>query len=204
MTTVKGAATRGRIVDAAADQLISGGAARLNLDDVLRETKTSKGQLFHYFPGGKPELSRAATERHVQRLTAGDTVLDLSTWPAWHAWFAQIETKHEQQSHDDACEVAALGGRALDGDAEARAIIGDAFEHWDEQVRAGLSALQESGFLRRDAPIDELSWVVLAAIQGGAILDKATRSTSRLPGVLHQTLRLLESWATRGSEPSPA
>jgi TetR/AcrR family transcriptional repressor of nem operon len=201
MTTAKGEATRARILDAATDRLISGGAARLNLDDVLRETKTSKGQLFHYFPGGKPELSKAATERHVQRLAAGDAVLDLSSWQAWRDWFAQIEAKHERQSHDDACEVAALGGRTLDGDPDARTIIGRAFEDWDEQVRAGLGTLQESGRLRPDAPIDELSALVLSAIEGGAILDKATRSTARLPGALHQTLRLLESWGV--TPPAP-
>jgi TetR/AcrR family transcriptional repressor of nem operon len=202
MTTPKGEATRARIVDAAADLLISGGEAGFNLDDVRRATKTSKGQMFHYFPGGKPELSKAATERHVQRLIAGDAALDLSTWQAWQTWFAQIETKHEQQSRDDACEVAALGGRTLDGDAEARAIIGNAFEYWEGQVRVGLSALQTSGRLRPDAPIDELSSLVLAAIEGGAILDKATRSTARLPGVLRQTLRLLECWAVTPPAPS--
>ena len=34
---------------------------------------------------------------------------------------------HEQQSREDSCEVAALAGRALDSDPEARALIGRAF-----------------------------------------------------------------------------
>ena len=53
MVTRKGEATKARILEAAADLLVRGND--INLDDVMDLTRTSKGQLFYYFPGGKED-----------------------------------------------------------------------------------------------------------------------------------------------------
>ena len=194
MTTAKGEATRARILEAATDLLVSGGVTRLSLDEVMRVTRTSKGQLFHYFPGGKDELAQAATERQVQRITEGGMPAALAGWQDWEDWFGQIIALHEQQSREDSCEVAALAGRALDSDPEARALIGRAFTGWDKLLRDRLARMQDSGLLDPGAPVGELSSLVLAALEGGAVLDKATGTTSHLRGALRQALKLLREY----------
>ena len=78
MSTRKGEATKARILDAAADLLVSGND--INLDRVMDLTRTSKGQLFYYFPGGKEDLRRAAAERHLARLAQADAPAALATW----------------------------------------------------------------------------------------------------------------------------
>ena len=195
MTTAKGEATRARILEAATDLLVSGGVTRLSLDEVMRVTRTSKGQLFHYFPGGKDELAQAATERQVQRITEGGMPAALAGWQDWEDWFGQIIALHEQQSQEDSCEVAALAGRALDSDPEARALIGRAFTGWDKLLRDRLARMQDSGLLDPGAPVGELSSLVLAALEGGAVLDKATGMTSHLQGALRQALKLLRDYS---------
>jgi AcrR family transcriptional regulator len=55
--TAKGAGTRARLVTGAAELMRSEGVVHTTLDDVLAHTRTSKGQLFHYFPGGREESS---------------------------------------------------------------------------------------------------------------------------------------------------
>ena len=199
MTTAKGEATRARILEAATDLLVSGGVTRLSLDEVLRVTRTSKGQLFYYFPGGKDELSQAATQRQVQRIVEGGTPATLAGWQDWEDWFGQIIALHEQQSQQDSCEVAALAGRALDSDPQARVLIGRAFSEWDKLLRDRLARMQDSGLLGPGAPVGELSSLVLAALEGGAVLDKATGTTSHLPGALRQALKLLHHYS-----PQPA
>jgi AcrR family transcriptional regulator len=70
MPTRKGEATKARILEAATDLLITGND--INLDEVMNLTRTSKGQIFYYFPGGKEELMRAAAERHLVRLAQAE------------------------------------------------------------------------------------------------------------------------------------
>ncbi|MEY9934067.1 TetR/AcrR family transcriptional repressor of nem operon [Catenulispora sp. GP43] len=191
--TPKGEATRARILEAAADLLIAGNG--LNIDDLLGATSTSKGQLFHYFPGGKDELRRAAAERHIARMAEVDAPATLATWPDWENWVGQILRRHEQQQRDDICEVAALAGRALDTDRVTRDLVGGMYEQWAGQLRNQLTDMQRDGLLRADAPVTELASALLAALQGGAVIDKATGSHHHLEHALRQALVLLRTYA---------
>jgi AcrR family transcriptional regulator len=58
--------TRQRIIEGAAGEIRTRGVALTRLDDVMARTRTSKSQLFHYFPDGK-ERSHL-----VGRLATGD------------------------------------------------------------------------------------------------------------------------------------
>ena len=194
MTTPKGEATKARIVEAAADLLVRDND--INLDDVMRLTRTSKGQLFHYFPGGKDELRRVAAERHLTRLAAADApTTALTTWPEWEAWIEQILLLHDRQTINDACEIAALAGRALDTDRFTRDLVGRMYEHWVSELAGQLSAMQDNGLLRADAPIGALASAMLAALQGGAVIDKATGSHRHLANALRQALALMRTYA---------
>ncbi|MFI6728702.1 TetR/AcrR family transcriptional regulator [Streptomyces atratus] len=193
MTTPKGEATKARILEAAADLLVT--ENDVSLDDVMRVTRTSKGQLFHYFPGGREQLRRAAAERHLARLALADAPTMQGTWQDWEAWVELILCRHEQQARDDACEVAAMAGRALDVDKVTRELAGRMYEQWSSELRDQLQAMQSNGLLRSDAPIDELASAVLAALQGGAVLDKATGSHRHLAHALHQALVLMRTYA---------
>ncbi len=193
MVTRKGEATKARILEAAADLLVRGND--INLDDVMDLTRTSKGQLFYYFPGGKEDLRRAAAERHLARLAQADTPAALATWQDWESWIEQILRLHKRQGQADACEVAALAGRALDTDRVTRDLVGRMYEQWAMALRDQLTAMQASGLLREDAPVSELASTMLAALQGGAVIDKATGSHQHLARSLHQTFVLLRTYA---------
>ena len=195
MTTTKGLATRSRIVEAAVDRLVVGGVANLNVEEVLHTTRTSKGQLFHYFPDGKDGLCLAATERQVDRMVAASLPGRLDTWVAWDRWVEAIVRRHEQQSRDDACEVAALAGRALDTDPDLRSVVARAYERWAATLVGDLERMRADGLLRADAPVADLASAVLAALQGGAVVDKATGSHDHLRRALHQALVLLRCYA---------
>src|SRR6202051_859229 len=86
--TERGAATRARIVEAAADLVLARGVGATSLDDIRAGTGTSKSQLFHYFPGGKSDLVRALADFQSARvLDAQRPFLDtLDTWDAWDDW----------------------------------------------------------------------------------------------------------------------
>ena len=195
MATAKGEATKARIVEATVDRLVVGGVANLSLDDVLHDTRTSKGQLFHYFPDGKDELRLAATERQVDRVVAASLPEHLDTWQAWEDWIGRTVRLHEQQSRDDACEVAALAGRAVDTDPATRDVVAQAYERWAGVLADELERMRATGLLRADTPVDDLASAALAALQGGAVIDKATGSHDHLRHALEQVLVLLRGYA---------
>ena len=82
--TRKGAATRQRIVEGAAAEIREHGVLRTTLDDVMARTRTSRSQLFHYFPGGKDELLLAVARYEADRVLVDQQPYlgDLSTWAA--------------------------------------------------------------------------------------------------------------------------
>jgi len=88
MLTVKGIATRQRIIDGAADEIREHGVAATTLDDVLVRTATSKGQLFHYFPGGREDLLLAVADYESDRVLQDQQpyLSRLDSWAAWQAW----------------------------------------------------------------------------------------------------------------------
>jgi len=96
-------------VRAAADLVLERGANGTSLDDIRAATATSKGQLFHYFPGGKSELVSAIGAFQAERvLDAQRPFLDeLDTWESWEGWRDAILAHYGSQPHWG-CPIGAL------------------------------------------------------------------------------------------------
>src|ERR1700761_5503327 len=109
MITAKGAATRGRIVEAADDLVLERGVGGASPDDIRAGTATSKSHLFHYFPGGKHELVRAIAAFQAERvLDAQRPYLDaLDSWEAWQGWRDAVVAYYGAQPHWG-CPIGAL------------------------------------------------------------------------------------------------
>src|ERR1700754_1701307 len=103
MTTItpKGAATRARIVEAAADLILARGVGGTTLDDIRAGTATSKSQLFHYFPGGKRDLVLAIAAFQNERVMRAQQpyLASLDTWEAWEGWRDSVIAHYGSQPH---------------------------------------------------------------------------------------------------------
>ena len=143
--TAKGTATRNRIVEGAAVVLREKGVSAATLDDVMAQTRTSKSQLFHYFPAGKDELLHAVAQYEA------DQVLEdqqpylgcLDSWDAWQQWRNVVVNRYEEQG--DQCPLGSLFlhlGRSAPG---ARAIVIELLRQWQASLAAGIRALQAGG-----------------------------------------------------------
>lgn len=196
MVTPKGAATKRRILDTTVDVLISRGRQAANLDDILAVTRTSKSQLFHYFPGGKQDLLHAAAAQHVQRLS-GIELSELDSWDGWQRWVDGVLARHREQTEQDACEVAALAGCVLGADEVEQSLYQMAFQSWHAHLAAGIAAMRDRGLVRADTDPDAVAALFAAALAGGAVIDKALGTPSQLEWALRSAHAYLRSLATR-------
>jgi AcrR family transcriptional regulator len=192
--TAKGEATKRRIIEGAAAHLRSDEPGEMTLDDVRAKTRTSKGQLFHYFPGGKEELLLAVARYEAQR------VLDdqqphlgaLTSWDAWVAWRDAVVKRYRAQG--TSCPLASLMSQvgSTPGAAEVATTL---LTTWQSHVKTGILQMQESGLVSTSLDADQLSAAFLAGIQGGVVILRSTGTTSFLEASLDTLLSHLRSEA---------
>ena len=130
--TAKGRATRDRIVQAAAELILSDGLSALNMDALRKAASVSGSQLTHYFTD-KQELLRAVVARQIQvvldfhrqpQLGALDTFDDFERWidlnlrylrrigysgtPTYHALDRATGQVRQRNTRDARCGLLAV------------------------------------------------------------------------------------------------
>jgi AcrR family transcriptional regulator len=194
--TAKGAATRERIAEAAADLVLERGAQGTTLDDIRAATRTSKSQLFHYFPGGKAELVSAIADRQAERvLEAQRPWLDaLDTWESWDRWRDAVLAHYGAQTHWS-CPVGALTAELIRAEPDRAAELNAHMDHWRAHLETGLSRMQAAGRLAPDADPQALALGVFAALHGGLALMAMMQSLEPLTAALDGALAGLRTAA---------
>jgi AcrR family transcriptional regulator len=197
--TPKGAATRSRIVATTADLVLARGVGGTSLDDIRSETATSKGQLFHYFPGGKSELVAAIASWQGERvLDAQRPYLDsLQTWDEWEAWRRAVLAHYGSQQHWG-CPISALARDVLGNDPERAAELSAFMDRWRGYLQAGLDRMRSASVLRADADPEKLALSTFAALQGGLLLTQTMQSLTPLEAALDGALTNLHAARAEG------
>jgi AcrR family transcriptional regulator len=195
--TVKGSATRARLVAGAAELIREQGVALTTLDDVRARTGTSKSQIFHYFPNGREDLLLAVAQHEADRVLSDQRPqLDsLSTHEDWRAWRDVVVERYRTQGPQ--CPLHALTSHIGSGTPGARAVVDQLMRDWERPLRDGILALQEGGEL--DSTLDAASYsrAILAAVQGGVQILMATGSSDHLESALDLVLDAMRSRAPR-------
>jgi AcrR family transcriptional regulator len=201
MLTEKGAATRGRIVAAAAGLILQRGVGGTSLDDIRLGTATSKSQLFHYFPGGKSELVLAIAAFQMERvLEAQRPHLDeLNTWRSWRCWRDAVVAHYGSQPHWG-CPIGSLTTELLGLEPDLGATLVAHLDRWRGYLDAGLHRMHGAALLRPDAEPDRLATHVFAALQGGLLLTQTSRSIEPLEAALDGALDVLRHYANPASD----
>ncbi|MCO5967815.1 TetR/AcrR family transcriptional regulator [Actinoallomurus soli] len=196
--TAKGAATRSRIIDAAAALIYERGLASVGINDVREATSTSHGQVFHYFPGGRAEILRAVVERQArQALDDQRPELDaLDSRESWQAWRSRLLAVHSARGAAGGCPLGSLAAQMAESDPEAARLIDAGFDVWAAHFERGLEAMRANGDLEPATDVPALARAILALVQGGFVLMQASRSIERLSQALDAVLLLVRENAT--------
>ena len=160
---------RTNLVLATLDLLRRGGLSGAGINQVVHASRTPKGSVYHYFPGGKQQLVIAAlrqAERTVgesfsnvfgARVRVGEKVRTL---------FTRAAAGLEANDFAKGCPVAAV---TLDLDRESqplRDVCRQVFDRWVDVIAQGLD----------DVPRGErraIAQLIFATLEGGLVLARA-------------------------------
>jgi AcrR family transcriptional regulator len=197
--TDQGRATRGRIVAAAAALIGEQGVSGTSLDDIRAATNSSKSQLYHYF-GDKHGLVQAVID-HQSTVVLGaqaEALEAVQDWGDLERWVDSMVAMVEQQGARGGCPIGTLAAALADTDERFRTALNDAFDSWREAIGGALARLRDNGLLARDADLEALTTITLAAIQGGLLLAKTSRDSAQFRAALEGAIAQLRAHGVAG------
>jgi len=192
--TPRGAATKRRIVEAAAELVYAGGGAgRMSLDEVMEASGTSKSQLYHYF-ANKDALLREVVDFQTRRILQANAAHldDLDSFQALRAWRNMIIAVNRAGGNFRGCPIGSLADELATQSEEARSLLAESFEAWRGIIENALVRMKERGEITRSANTEAISTAVLAAIQGGILLSKTVRKSEPLEAAFDMALGHIE------------
>jgi len=179
--TARGRATRQRILDAATDLISEKGVAGTSLDNVRELAQASKSQLYLYFPDRETllrEVAKSTCDKFIE--SEAETVAGFDSLAGIRRYLDATVALQAEQKHPSGCPIAKLAGQLADHDEQARMILADGLDRWEEGLRTGLEAMARRGDLKVGADPTTLASQSLALIQGGLLLTQVRRDAGQL------------------------
>lgn len=203
--TEKGAATRDRIIAAAADLMYVRGVNAVTLDEVRAATGTSKSQLYKHF-AGKPELIRAVVDFRAQQVLAREEqrLRLFKSMSGLRRWRNALVQSNALQHGSHGCALGSMAVELSDQDEQARSALSQTFATWKGLLGAGLRRMQADGTLSVAADPDALATGLMAALQGGYLLAQADHDVAAMATALDMALAQIEIFTIRPGRPAPA
>lgn len=196
--TVRGEATRARIVQAAAELVATRGVAGTTLDDVMEASKTSKSQIYHYF-ADRDALMCAVVKAQSDRVLGiqASCLSSVNSLEGLRQWRDQVVRINRATHGLGGCPIGSLASALADQSEEARRLLVKSFERWEAQLAASLEAMQNRGILSANVHPGDLATAVVSALQGGLLLAQTTRSTRPLELALDMALDHISAQTVR-------
>ncbi len=191
--TARGAATRARIVEAAAELVRRHGAAGTGLEAVMAAAGVSKSQLYHYF-ADKEALVTAVVEWQTECVLAvnGPLLERLDSLEDLRHWRDVLISGSEAVQGAGGCPLGSLVGELAEHPRQ-RAALADGFWRWRDYFHAGFERMRANGQLAPSVEPEELATAVLAALQGGLLLAQTARSSMPLVHALDMAVAFVAS-----------
>jgi AcrR family transcriptional regulator len=203
--TAKGRATRDRIVQVAAELILSDGLSALNMDALRKAASVSGSQLAHYF-ADKRALIRAVVARQIYvvldfhrqpKLGALDTFDDFERW-------IDLNMRYLRRiGYSGTPTYHGLAGQLGKSDTATRDTLAAGYRQWIELLQNAIQRMKEHGVLVARADPRELALVIVSAHQGGATLAFSYRAEWPHADAVRFAVNYLRTFATDPAERVP-
>ncbi|MGO4444365.1 TetR/AcrR family transcriptional regulator [Mycobacterium sp. 2YAF39] len=194
--TSRGAATRNRIVLAAAELMHVQGVAATTIDDVLAASSTSKSQFYQHFEDKGELVYEVITQRADEVLSWQRLRLEkVDSFRGLHQWRDAMVQRCALRRGLWGCELGSLAAELSDSDDKARASLSEHFTEWRALLGAALDRMRDNGALRNEADTRTLATGLLAAVEGGYLLSQTGRDPRLMQAALDMAIGHVASFA---------
>jgi AcrR family transcriptional regulator len=194
--TSRGAATRHRIVLAAAELMHVQGVASTTIDDVLAASATSKSQFYQHFEDKSDLVYEVINLRADEVLSWQRLRLEkVDSFRGLYQWRDAVVQRCALRRGLWGCELGSLAAELSDTDDKARTSLSEHFTEWRTLLGAALERMRDNGVLRADADIRALATGLLAAVEGGYLLSQTGRDPRLMQSALNMAIAHVASFA---------
>jgi AcrR family transcriptional regulator len=197
MTEKAKISSRDRLVDAMESLLWERGYADTSPKDVLKMAEVGQGSMYHYF-ASKHELAMEAIRHNVEKSFGGREILEESGSP-----LNRIERYLQYPRQGiKGCRVGRMTqDPQVFNDPEMIALIGSAFDRQLVVWAQVLGQARRIGELPESVDTDDLARTMVAVIQGGYVLSRASRSQKSMDRAIQGMIGLLRALQRQQAKP---
>ena len=195
--TARGAATRARIVNAAAELIYVKGADATTLGEILVAGAASKSQFRQHFTD-KDDLVRAVISFRAEEVLAKQTrrLAKVDSFRGLDLWREALLQRNALRRGAWGCELGSLSSQLSDNDDDARRRLVDAFRDWERLLAEAFARMRDNRLLADDIDPAAMATSVMAAVQGGYLLAQLARDSAPMKLALDMALRHVRSFQT--------
>src|SRR5712692_9728465 len=175
---VRGAETRLRIIQVAADLFHKQGVRATSPDEIIEASGTGKGQFYYYFKS-KEGLVHEVLQSHLGAIKSGSGPVnyEINSWQDLEQWFqAHIELQ-KRFDMTRGCPFGTVGNELTENDGLIRQDLNLLFEIMKNKLAIFFVKEKAKGRLSKDANEEHLAAFCIATIQGAMLMGKIERNS---------------------------
>ncbi|TPG34927.1 TetR/AcrR family transcriptional regulator [Mycolicibacterium hodleri] len=198
--TSRGAATRNRIVVAAAELMHVRGVAATTIDEVLAASATSKSQFYQHFDDKTELVYDVITLRADEILSWQRLRLEkVDSFRGIYQWRDAMVQRCSLRRGLWGCELGSLAAELSDSDDKARVSLAAHFAEWRAILAAALERMRDAGLLRVEIDAPALATCLLAAVEGGYLLSQTAHDPRLMQTALDSAIEHIKSFQPVGA-----
>jgi AcrR family transcriptional regulator len=192
----RGAATRARIIRAAADLFHKQGVGATSPDQVIEASETGKGQFYHYFKS-KEGLVHEVLQAYLDDIAKGTAPLsyEINSWEDLESWFFSNIELQKRFRMTRGCPFGTIGNEVTENDELIRQDLSLIFEVVKNKLAAFFIKEKATGRLSQDANEEQLANFCIATIQGAMLLGKIKRNSQPAEAIVCEAVAHLKRHA---------
>ncbi len=195
---VKGAETRLRIIQVAADLFHKQGVRATSPDEIIEASATGKGQFYHYFKS-KEGLVHEVLQTHLAAIKNGTAPVnyEIHSWQDLEQWFQTHIDLQKRFDMTRGCPFGTVGNELTEHDGLIRQDLSLLFEIMKNKLATFFVKEKAKGQLTNDANEEHLAAFCIATMQGAMLMGKIERNSHPVETAVREALMHLKHYAAR-------
>ncbi len=181
--------TKDRIVHAAMELFHLNGIKGTSVDDILKRSKTGKGQFTHYFKN-KDGLVLAVVAYLQELIRSGqvDSNYSIKSWKDFNTWFKRYINFQKITEYELSCPLGTIGNDLTEEQTHLRLAVKTFFEWSTEQLAIFFTERKAAGDLPSSVSPAQLADLCMCVMEGGMLMTKICRSSKAFENAASQVI----------------